>query len=109
LILETLKNHYEEEGKWRVGLEAYYTGKQVRRDFTPTDDYWIAGLMVLRKFKNISLYANFENFTDTRQSRLEDINLSTEMNPEQLDIWAPLEGFVVNAGIIIDFGHSGHH
>lgn len=100
---------YEEEGKWRVGLEAYYTGEQFRRDFTITNDYWIAGLMVLRKFEHISVYANFENFTDTRQSRLENINLSSNMNPEQLDIWAPLEGFVVNAGIIIDFGHSGHH
>ncbi|MFT6970203.1 MAG: outer membrane receptor for ferrienterochelin and colicins [Roseivirga sp.] len=100
---------YEEEGKWRIGLEAYYTGEQVRRDFTPTEDYWIAGLMILRKFKNISLYANFENFTDTRQSRLEGVNLRTDMNPEQLDIWAPLEGFVLNAGIIIDLGHSGGH
>ncbi len=100
---------YEEEGKWRIGLEAYYTGEQFRRDFTMTDNYWIAGLMILRKFEHISVYTNFENFTDTRQSRFENINLRNETNPEQLDIWAPLEGFVVNAGIIIDFGHSGHH
>ena len=100
---------YEVEGKWRVGLEAYYTGDQFRRDFTRTDNYWITGLMILRKFKHISVYSNFENFTDTRQSRLENINLANEMNPEQLDIWAPLEGFVINAGVIIDFGHSGHH
>ena len=100
---------YEEEGKWRIGLEAYYTGEQYRRDFTRTDNYWITGLMVLRKFKHISLYSNFENFSDTRQSRFENINLGSDMNPEQLDIWAPLEGFVVNFGIIIDFGHSAHH
>lgn len=100
---------YEEEGKWRIGFEAYYTGEQYRRDLTRTDNYWITGLMVLRKFKQISLYSNFENFSDTRQSKFEDINLGFDMNPEQLDIWAPLEGFVVNFGIIIDFGHSEHH
>jgi outer membrane receptor for ferrienterochelin and colicins len=100
---------YEEEGKWRIGLEAYYTGEQYRRDLTITDNYWITGLMVLRKFKHISVYSNFENFSDTRQSRFENVNLGSDMNPEQLDIWAPLEGFVVNFGIIIDFGHSEHH
>ncbi|WP_323757850.1 TonB-dependent receptor [Roseivirga sp.] len=100
---------YEEEGKWRIGLEAYYTGEQYRRDLTRTDNYWITGLMVLRKFKNISLYSNFENFSDTRQSKFENINLGSDMNPELLDIWAPLEGFVVNFGVIIDFGHSEHH
>lgn len=100
---------YEVEGKWRIGLEAYYTGEQYRRDLTRTDNYWITGLMVLRKFKHISVYSNFENFSDTRQSKFENINLGSDMNPEQLDIWAPLEGFVVNAGIIIDFGHSEHH
>ncbi|KYG72460.1 TonB-dependent receptor [Roseivirga echinicomitans] len=100
---------YEEEGKWRIGLEAYYTGEQYRRDLTKTDNYWITGLMVLRKFKNISLYSNFENFSDTRQSKFENINLGSDMNPSALDIWAPLEGFVVNFGVIIDFGHSEHH
>ena len=100
---------YEEEGKWRIGLEAYYTGEQYRRDLTRTDNYWITGLMVLRKFKHISLYSNFENFSDTRQSKFENIDLGSNMSPSDLDIWAPLEGFVVNFGVIIDFGHSEHH
>jgi len=100
---------YEEEGKWRIGLEAYYTGEQYRRDLTRTDNYWITGLMVLRKFEHISLYSNFENFSDIRQSKFENINLGSNMSPSDLDIWAPLEGFVVNFGVIIDFGHSEHH
>lgn len=93
---------YEEEGKWRLGLEAYYTSRQLRNDLSETDDYWIVGFMALRKFKNLSVYLNFENFTDTRQSRFENINLGASMTPELLDVWAPLEGFVVNGGIIVE-------
>jgi iron complex outermembrane receptor protein len=94
---------YEEHGKWRIGLESYYTGKQFRSDYTETDDYWIVGFMALRKFKNISLYLNFENFSDTRQSRFENINLSNAMNPEALEVWAPMDGFIMNGGVILEF------
>lgn len=94
---------YEQEGKWRIGLESYFTGKQYRNDYTETNDYWLFGLMALRKYKKISFYLNFENFTDTRQSRFEDIDLGASMRPELLDVWAPLEGFVINGGIILDF------
>lgn len=95
---------YEEEGKWRLGLEAYYTSRQLRNDLTETDDFWIVGFMALRKFKNLSVYLNFENFTDTRQSRFENINLGASNSPELLDVWSPLEGFVVNGGIIVELG-----
>lgn len=94
---------YEEHEKWRIGLESYYTGKQFRSDYTQTDDYWIVGFMALRKFEHISLYLNFENFSDTRQSRFENINLSNSMNPEALEVWAPMDGFIVNGGIILEF------
>lgn len=99
---------YEQHGKWRVGLESYYTGRQFRSDLSQTDDYWIVGFMVLRKFEKISLYANFENFNDTRQSRFEPINLGNSMNPEALDIWAPMDGFILNAGIILELGGAHH-
>ena len=94
---------YEEHEKWRIGLESYYTGKQFRNDYSQTDDYWIVGFMALRKFERISLYLNFENFSDTRQSRFENINLSNSMNPEALEVWAPMDGFIVNGGIILEF------
>lgn len=96
---------YEEEGKWRLGLETYYTSQQLRSDLSETDDFWIVGFMALRKFSKISVYLNFENFTDTRQSRFERINLGASMTPELLDVWAPLEGFVVNGGLILELGH----
>lgn len=96
---------YEQHGKWRIGLEAYYTGEQFRSDFTTTEDYWIVGFMALRKFRNLSVYMNFENFSDTRQSRFENINLGSSMMPEALDVWAPLDGFILNTGVIWELGH----
>ena len=94
---------YEEHEKWRIGLESYYTGRQFRSDYTVTNDYWLVGIMALRKFNRLSVYANFENFTDTRQSRFENIDLSNSLQPGALDVWAPLEGFIVNGGIIVEF------
>ncbi len=99
---------YEQHGKWRIGLESYYTGRQFRNDLTQTEDYWLVGFMALRKFEKISIYANFENFNDTRQSRFEPINLGNSMNPEVLDVWAPLDGYIFNAGIILELGSAGH-
>ncbi len=93
---------YEQEGKWRLGLESYYTGRQFLEDGSKTSDFLIVGFMALRKFKGFNLYLNFENFTDTRQSRLEPFNLGSSMNPETLEVWAPLDGIVVNGGVIID-------
>lgn len=93
---------YEEHEKWRIGLESYYTGKQFRSDYTATNHYWLVGFMALRKFEHISLYVNFENFADTRQSKFENINLSNSMNPEALEVWAPMDGFIVNGGIILE-------
>lgn len=99
---------YEQHGKWRIGLESYYTGRQFRNDLSKTKDFWILGFMVLRKFEKISFYANFENFNDTRQSCFEPLNLGNSMNPEALDVWAPLDGYIFNGGIILELGGARH-
>jgi iron complex outermembrane receptor protein len=48
----------------------------------------------------LSIYSNF-NFTDTRQTRFGSIYTGSLSNPVFKDIFAPLDGFVVNAGIKI--------
>ncbi len=93
---------YEVEDKWRIGYEAYYTGAQFRSDRTQTDDYWMMGFMVMRKINKLSLYINFENFTDTRQHRLEDFQVDTHFKPDFPEIWAPTDGRIINAGIILE-------
>ena len=94
---------YEAHGKWRVGFEAYYKSEQFRNDFTRTRDYWMAGFMAMRKWKNFGLYVNFENFTDTRQHRLENFNIKNHISPNIPNIWAPTDGFILNGGMMLEF------
>ena len=92
---------YEVEDKWKIGLEAYYTAKQNLNDGQTGKSYLICGLMIQRIWENFSLYTNFENFTDRRQTRFDTIHTESITKPEFRDIYAPLDGFVLNAGIII--------
>ncbi|MBU0941939.1 MAG: TonB-dependent receptor [Bacteroidetes bacterium] len=92
---------YEVEEKWKIGLEAYYYSKQTLNDNTIGRDYWIFGVMIEKLWENFSIYANFENFTDTRQTKFGNIYTGPLTNPVFEDIYAPLDGFVVNAGLKI--------
>jgi len=90
---------YEVEDKWKIGLEAYYFSNQQLSDNTTGRAYWITGFMAEKLWENFSLYVNFENFTDTRQTKFESIYTGSISNPVFKDIYAPLDGFVVNGGI----------
>jgi iron complex outermembrane receptor protein len=52
-------------------------------------------------WEHFSLFVNFENFTDTRQTRFNNIYTGTISNPTFRDIFAPVDGFVINGGIKI--------
>jgi iron complex outermembrane receptor protein len=90
---------YEIEDKLKLGLEAYYYSKQRLNDGTTGQSYWIAGFMAERLWEKFSLFINFENFTNTRQTRFDTIYTGTIDNPVFKDIYAPVEGFVVNGGM----------
>ena len=93
---------FERENDFRIGLEAYYYGEQELNDGTMGKDFWIYGLMMEKVYeKGFSVFLNFENFSDTRQTRFESIVSGTKLNPIFSDIYAPLDGFVVNGGIKI--------
>lgn len=92
---------YEVEDKWKAGLEAYYYSPQKLNDETKGSEYWVFGFMVEKLWENFSVYANFENFTDTRQTKFGSIYTGPISNPVFKDIYAPLDGFVINAGIKI--------
>lgn len=93
---------YEKEGEWRIGYEAYYTGSQFRNNRSRTQDYWTMGFMVMRKLDKLSLYINFENFSDTRQHNLESFDIDAHFKPDFPEIWAPTDGRVINAGFILE-------
>lgn len=90
---------YEAEDKWKIGLEAYYYSKQQLNDGATGKAYWTCGFMAEKLWKRFSLFVNFENFTDTRQTKFDSIYTGTTSHPVFRDIYAPLDGFVVNGGI----------
>ena len=92
---------YEVEDKWKLGAEAYYYSKQTLNDGSEGNSYWIFGFMAEKLWERFSVYINFENFTDTRQTRFGSIYTGSISNPVFKDIYAPLDGFVVNGGLKI--------
>lgn len=92
---------YEKHEFLKVGLEGYYTSSQFLYNGFKTDDFWELGFMVEKLWEKFSLYINFENFTDTRQSNFKRVANDPHSNPTFDDIWTHTEGFVVNGGIKI--------
>jgi outer membrane receptor for ferrienterochelin and colicins len=92
---------YEKHESLKLGLEAYYTSRQRLSDGTTGQPYWITGFMAEKIWERFSVYINFENFTDTRQTRFDTIHTGSTDTPVFRDIYAPVDGFVVNGGIKI--------
>ena len=102
---------WEEHAKGRIGIEAYYTGRQplednpYRSESRPYLHLGILGEIVLGK---VSLFANAENILGVRQTRYDPLLLPQRAPSGQwtVDVWAPTEGFILNAGLRLRFG--GH-
>ena len=94
---------YEKEGVIKLGLEGYFTGKQYLSDGTGTPSFSELGFMAEKIFKSFSLYINFENFTDTRQSKYKNVVNGSHIDPTFDEIWTHTEGFVMNGGIKLRF------
>jgi len=90
---------YEVEDKFKIGVEAYYFSPQQLNDGTTGRGYWLAGLMAEKIWDRFSLFINFENLTDTRQTKFAPIYTGSITDPVFKDIYAPLDGFIVNGGI----------
>ncbi|NHE56475.1 TonB-dependent receptor [Cyclobacterium plantarum] len=91
---------YEKHEEFWIGLEAYYFSPQLLNDGQTGQSYWILGLMSEKKFgENISIFLNFENFLDTRQTAFDTIYTGSISNPQFRDIYAPVDGFVINGGV----------
>ncbi|HEY9259215.1 TonB-dependent receptor [Chitinophaga sp.] len=90
---------YEIEDKWKVGLEAYYYSPQPLSDGTTGKPFWLCGFMAEKLWEHFSIFINFENMLDTRQTRFDSIYTGTVIHPVFRDIYAPLDGFVVNGGL----------
>lgn len=95
---------YEKHGEFWIGLEAYYFSPQQLSDGSEGKAYWITGLMTEKVLnKTFSIFLNFENFLDTRQSDFDTVFTGDVNNPQFRDIYAPVDGFVINGGFKLRF------
>lgn len=92
---------YEKHDFLKLGLEGYYTSPQYLYNGLRTRDYWEFGFMAEKPFEKFSVFINFENFTDTRQSRFKRVANGPHESPVFDDIWTHTEGFVINGGVKI--------
>jgi outer membrane receptor for ferrienterochelin and colicins len=91
---------YEKENNFKLGLEGYYTDKQFVYNGAQKPDFWEFGFMAEKTLlKKFSVFINFENFTDTRQSKYEPVASGSHDNPTFADIWTHTEGFTINGGV----------
>jgi outer membrane receptor for ferrienterochelin and colicins len=99
---------WEVEGRGRVGLEWYYTGRQ-RLDENPyravSRPYAVVGVLAERAFGRLRLFINGENLTGVRQTEWDSL-----VRPERaadgrwtVDGWAPVDGRNINGGIRLGF------
>ena len=100
---------WEVEGRGRIGIEAFYTGSQ-RLDGDPfrtaSRPFVQLGLSGELKFGPASVFINLENILDARQTRYSPLVRPTPAidGRRTIDAWAPLEGFVANAGVKFRLG-----
>jgi iron complex outermembrane receptor protein/outer membrane receptor for ferrienterochelin and colicins len=92
---------YEKEDNFKLGLEGYLTGNQYLSNGYKTPSFWEFGFMAQKTFRKISVFINFENFTDQRQSKYKRVVNPPHSNPSFDQIWNHTEGFVTNGGVKI--------
>lgn len=90
---------YEIEGSYRFGAESFYTSSQLLNDGTVGRAFATFGFLVQKMWKNLDLFVNAENLTNQRQTKWGSIYTGSITNPDFKDIYAPLEGVVINAGV----------
>ena len=99
---------WEQHGRGRVGIELYYTGEQSLSDNPYRDKskpYLHVGLLGEINLGRMSLFLNLENLLDVRQTRTDPLLRRTKniAGGWTVDAWSPLEGFIANAGVRIQF------
>lgn len=90
---------YEKEERLKIGLEAYYFSPQRLSDGATGRSYWVCGAMAEKLWDKVSVFLNFENILDARQTRFDTIYTGPLTAPVFRDIYAPVDGFVVNGGV----------
>ena len=96
----------------RVGVEAFYTGRQALVDDpyrSVSRPYVTFGLLAQVQLGPAQLFANAENLTDVRQTRYDPLVLPRRGPGGRwtTDAWAPLDGRVLNVGVRLTHRPAG--
>lgn len=100
----TLTAIVEGEDWGRLGVEAYYTGRQAL-DEDPyrqvSRAYVLVGVLAERRLGRLRVFVNAENLGNVRQTRYARLVRPTRRPDGRwtVDAWAPLDGLVVNGGV----------
>jgi outer membrane receptor for ferrienterochelin and colicins len=102
---------YEREGEMRAGVEIYYTGRQSLDDDAyrvQSKPYLHIGVMAERRFGMARLFVNAENLLNMKQTDYDPLvrPFMGRGGRWTNDVWAPLDGFVMNAGIRLSLSGS---
>lgn len=100
---------WEKHERGRIGLEAYYTGRQTLEDDpyrTRSRPYVSLGAMGELILGRISLFINAENLLNVRQTRYAPLLLPRRASDGAwtVDAWGPLDGRTINGGLRFKFG-----
>jgi len=98
---------YEAEGKGRIGVEVYYTGRQSLDDNpyrTRSRPYTVVGLLAERRLGRTRWFVNGENLTNVRQTRFDRLVRPSRGRGGRwtTDAWTLLEGRVINGGVRLE-------
>jgi iron complex outermembrane receptor protein len=92
----------------QIGVEAFYSGRQALEDNpyrTRSDNYILWGFLFMHRIGAAVLYVNTENLSDVRQTRHDPLLRQRPLRDGRwsTDVWAPLEGRTMNAGLRFRF------
>jgi outer membrane receptor for ferrienterochelin and colicins len=90
---------YEFSKHFRAGLESSFNGSQYLNNGSKTPSYLFLAAMVRYNIGKFSFVLNGENLLDYRQSKKETIVFPPYTNPSFPEIWAPLDGKVINLSV----------
>ncbi|HMD00840.1 MAG TPA: TonB-dependent receptor, partial [Ferruginibacter sp.] len=94
-----ISNEFSE--RFRACMETNWTGRQYLSDGTQVPGFVTFAAMVRYDIKNFSFVLNCENIFDYRQTSKEDIIIPPISNPDFKELWAPIDGRVLNLSVKI--------
>ena len=90
---------YDIGNKIRLGIEASFIAGQLNENYSDTKNYFLCAAMIQYNIGKVSIVLNGENLLNFKQSKYEKIYDGSIYNPQFHQLWAPIDGRVINLSI----------